>query len=133
VAIELRPDEHVTRLRQRTREFIADSVLPVETARDGDVRGPDGDKVRRTLQQAARTAGVFAPHVARELGGHGLSMTERAPVFEAAGYSTLGPLALGINAPDKGNVHLLEAVASAEQRERYLGRSPVVKRGPRSR
>jgi alkylation response protein AidB-like acyl-CoA dehydrogenase len=47
-------------------------------------------------------------------------MTRRAPVFEEAGYSLFGPMALNIAAPDKGNVHLLDQVASASQRGRYL-------------
>jgi acyl-CoA dehydrogenase len=47
-------------------------------------------------------------------------MRGRAAVFAASGYSLLGPLALNIAAPDEGNMHLLEAVATAEQKERYL-------------
>jgi acyl-CoA dehydrogenase len=72
------------------------------------------------LQRAAIEAGLFAPHVPAEYGGHGLNMTDRAAVFEAAGYSLLGPLALNIAAPDEGNMHLLEAVARPDQKERYL-------------
>jgi acyl-CoA dehydrogenase len=47
-------------------------------------------------------------------------MRGRAAVFEEAGFSLLGPLALNIAAPDEGNMHLLEVVASAEQKQRYL-------------
>lgn len=47
-------------------------------------------------------------------------MTDRVPVFEAAGYSLFGPTALNIAAPDEGNVHLLVNVATAEQKSRYL-------------
>ena len=47
-------------------------------------------------------------------------MCDRAPVFEAAGYSLFGPLALNIAAPDEGNVHLLAHVATDEQQDRYL-------------
>jgi alkylation response protein AidB-like acyl-CoA dehydrogenase len=47
-------------------------------------------------------------------------MVDRAPVFEAAGHSLFGPLAINVAAPDEGNVHLLAHVASAEQRERFL-------------
>jgi acyl-CoA dehydrogenase len=72
------------------------------------------------LQEAAREAGVFAPHVAKEYGGQGLDMRGRAVVFEEAGRSLLGPLALNIAAPDEGNMHLLESVATEEQKERYL-------------
>ena len=73
-----------------------------------------------------------------EYGGHGLDMRGRAVVFEEAGWSLFGPLALNIAAPDEGNMHLLEAVATAEQKERYLrplaaGRGPVVLRDDRAR
>jgi hypothetical protein len=42
----------------------------------------------------------------------GLSHVEKAVVFEEAGYSWLGPTALNIHAPDEGNIHLMEAVAT---------------------
>jgi acyl-CoA dehydrogenase len=41
-------------------------------------------------------------------------------LLEEAGRSLLGPLALNCSAPDEGNIHLLNVVASPEQRERYL-------------
>lgn len=111
---------HVNDLVERTRRLVQTTVLPLEVQWDGDIERAGGDDLRVQLQDAAREAGVFAPHVAVELGGHGLGMVDRAPVFEAAGYSVFGPLALNIAAPDEGNVHLLQEVASAEQRERYL-------------
>ncbi len=46
---------------------------------------------------------MFAPHVAAEFGGAGLSHVGQAVVFEAAGYSMLGPVALHCAAPDEGN------------------------------
>src|SRR4029078_2905515 len=54
-----------------------------------------------------------------------------AVVFEEAGWSLFGPLALNIAAPDEGNMHLLEAVATPEQKERYL--RPLATRAVRSR
>ena len=42
-------------------------------------------------------------------------------VFEEAGYSLLGPLAMNCSAPDEGNMHLLEVVATPAQQERFLG------------
>lgn len=113
-------DERVTDLAEHTRSFISSTVLPIEDEHDGDIHQAGGDELRVKLQEAARSAGIFAPHVSRELGGHGLGMVDRAPVFEAAGYSVFGPVALNIAAPDEGNMHLLEHVASPAQRERFL-------------
>jgi acyl-CoA dehydrogenase len=117
--IDLTPDPHVADLAARTAAFVRSVVAP-EEERLGGVVAAGGEELRTALQQAAREAGVFAPHVSREYGGHGLGMRDRAVVFEEAGWSLFGPLALNIAAPDEGNMHLLEAVATPEQKERYL-------------
>ncbi|WP_405477314.1 acyl-CoA dehydrogenase family protein [Streptomyces canus] len=112
-------DERVAAIARRTTAFVQDVVIPEELACDGNVHaGPE--PLRRRLQRAARDAGVFAPHVGTEWGGLGLDLCGQAVVFEAAGYSLLGPLALNCAAPDEGNTHLLEVVATEEQKERYL-------------
>ena len=103
-----------------TEEFIRREVLPVEDEHDGDVAAAGGDRLRRTLQAKAAAAGLLAPHGPVDCGGRGLGMVDRTPVFEAAGRSLFGPMALNINAPDEGNIHLLDHVATASQRERFL-------------
>jgi acyl-CoA dehydrogenase len=119
MSIELTPDPQVADLAAQTADFVRTVVAPEEERHAGVVaRG--GEDLRIHLQQAAREAGVFAPHVAKEYGGHGLDMRDRAVVFEEAGWSLFGPLALNIAAPDEGNMHLLEAVATDVQKERYL-------------
>jgi acyl-CoA dehydrogenase len=119
MTIDLTPDPHVAELAARTAAFVRAVVAPEEVRLAGVVAA-GGEEVRTHLQEAARAAGVFAPHVAPGYGGHGLDMRGRAVVFEEAGWSLFGPLALNIAAPDEGNMHLLEAVATAEQKERYL-------------
>ena len=104
----------------RTRAFVEEHVLPVEDEFDGDVEAAGGERLRIELQRRAKDLGVFAPHVSVELGGLGLGMTDRAPVFEAAGRALFGPMAVNANAPDEGNMHLLEQVAVGSQRERFL-------------
>ncbi|MET0452181.1 MAG: acyl-CoA dehydrogenase family protein [Mycobacterium sp.] len=118
--IDLSFPPHVSALVGRTEDFIRAVVLPVEDEHNGDISAAGGDDARSVLQKAAREAGVFAPHAPLEYGGHGLSMCDRAPVFEAAGYSLFGPTALNIAAPDEGNVHLLAHVADPEQKQRFL-------------
>lgn len=103
-----------------TRAFVEEHVLPVEDEFDGDVEAAGGERLRIELQRRAKDLGVFAPHVSVELGGLGLGMTDRAPVFEAAGRALFGPMAVNANAPDEGNMHLLEQVAVGSQRERFL-------------
>ncbi|WP_226360350.1 acyl-CoA dehydrogenase family protein [Pseudonocardia sp. ICBG1142] len=117
MAVDLAQDADVRDLAERTARFIREVVIPVEETHGGVL---PSEEARVQLQDAARAAGVFAPHASPELGGHGLDMRARAAVFEEAGYSLLGPIALNIAAPDEGNVHMLERIASEEQKERYL-------------
>jgi alkylation response protein AidB-like acyl-CoA dehydrogenase len=107
-------------LVSRTRAFIDAQVIPIEDKFDGDVVAAGGAALRVDLQAKARAEGIFAPHAPRSSGGLGLGMEARAAVFEAAGRSLFGPMALNINAPDEGNLHLLDQVASPDQRSRYL-------------
>jgi alkylation response protein AidB-like acyl-CoA dehydrogenase len=104
-------------LIKRTQAFVHDVVLDVEDTFAGVAQD---EAWRRSLQDAAKAAGVFGPHVPVEFGGHGLGLVERAPVFEEAGYSLFGALAVNAAAPDEGNQHLLDQVADAGQREQYL-------------
>lgn len=119
MSIQFGIDDEIADTARRAAEFVRTVVLPEEQACGGSVHdGPEPLRLR--LQQAAREAGVFAPHAARQWGGLGLDLRGQAVVFEAAGYSLLGPLALNCAAPDEGNMHLLQVVATPRQQERYL-------------
>ncbi|MCW2638106.1 MAG: bbsG 7 [Dactylosporangium sp.] len=113
-------DDGVLQLTDLTREFVREVVLPLDDAFDGDIAAAGGDELRKDLQAQARERGVFGAHIPVEYGGHGLNLSHRAAVFEEAGYSLFGALAVNAAAPDEGNVHLLEQVASPEQRQQFL-------------
>ncbi|MGH8845766.1 MAG: acyl-CoA dehydrogenase family protein, partial [Polaromonas sp.] len=106
-------------LRDRVRSFVEQKIIPYEQDPRLTSHGPT-DELRIELNALAREAGLLAPHVSNHFGGLGLSHVQRAFIFEAAGYSTLGPIALHCAAPDEGNMHLLEIVADQPQKERFL-------------
>jgi acyl-CoA dehydrogenase len=106
-------------LQQRTRRFIADEIIPMERDPRQTPHGPD-ESLRRELIAKGRRAGLLSPHVGPAFGGLGLNHVGKAVLFEEAGYSPLGPLALNIFAPDEGNMHLLEALATPAQQARWL-------------
>jgi acyl-CoA dehydrogenase len=106
-------------LQQRTRSFIADKIIPFESDPRCTPHGPT-EALRRELVELGRAAGLLSSHVSVAMGGLGLDHRAKAIVFEEAGYSPLGPVALNIHAPDEGNMHLLEEVATPAQQERWL-------------
>ena len=105
---ELSPE--LIELRDRVAAFIRDEVIPVE----------NGAADIKSLRDKARKAGIYGPQLPREWGGLGLGTVAMCVLFEQAGRSLLGPLALHCSAPDEGNMHLLSLYATPEQRERYL-------------
>ncbi|HEX7076449.1 MAG TPA: acyl-CoA dehydrogenase family protein [Hyphomicrobiaceae bacterium] len=106
-------------LGERVLTFIKEEIIPFETDPRWTAHGPT-EELRRELNDRARRAGLLSVHVPKEYGGLGLDHVGKSVVLEAAGYSMLGPTALHCQAPDEGNIHLLEQVANPEQKERYL-------------
>ena len=105
-------------LQQRMRAFVLEVVIPHEAeflAADGAGAGVIDD-----LRRQARAAGVYGPQLPTELGGLGCDWRTLAIAFEEAGASLLGPIAINGAAPDEGNMHLLHAFATEDQRARYL-------------
>ncbi len=130
MTVDLEHPEEVREIVARTSSFILEVVTPLEDAAGGDIERAGGDGLRRELQADAGRRGLLSPHAPVEHGGLGLGMVDRAPVFEAAGHSLFGPLAMNCAAPDEGNVHLLAHVATAEQQQEFL--SPLVQGEMRS-
>jgi acyl-CoA dehydrogenase len=108
-----------TALKERTSTLIREKVIGFEDDPRRGAHGPS-EELRADLVRLGREAGLLSSHVSKEFGGLELDHRSKAVLFEAAGYSMLGPVALNIAAPDEGNMHLLDEVATPEQKERYL-------------
>ena len=110
---------HVESIAHRVRQFVDDEVVPLETEllRTSTVLTVE---MVRDLRVKAKAAKLWAPTMPKAWGGMGLNIQEIVPVFEAAGRSLLGSLAIHCAAPDEGNMHLLHNWANDEQTEQYL-------------
>jgi alkylation response protein AidB-like acyl-CoA dehydrogenase len=106
-------------LKERTDALIRERITRFEDDPRQTPHGP-APELRRELVELGRRAGLLSPHVGRKWGGLGLDHRAQAVVFEAAGYSPLGPIALNCMAPDEANMHLLEQIAEEPQKERWL-------------
>jgi acyl-CoA dehydrogenase len=116
---EFKRGERELELESRTRAFIRDVIIPYERDPRITRHGPTEELVAE-LRDKASAAGLLTPQVGTEWGGYGLDYQETATVLRASGYSLLGPIAMNCMAPDEGNMHMLEKVASPAQQERFL-------------
>ena len=93
--------DDLVELKERTERFVREQILPYENDARQTAHGP-AEELRRELIGLGRRAGLLSPHVGREWGGLGLDHRAQAVVFEAAGYSPLGPVALNCFCPGRG-------------------------------
>jgi acyl-CoA dehydrogenase len=103
------------------RSFVREEIMPIETLHLGH------DQVRqliKPLQEEVRARGLWAAHLAPELGGMGFGQVKLGLMHEILGQSGYGPVVFGNNAPDSGNAELLaagmELTGREDIRERWL-------------
>lgn len=116
-------------LAARVRAFVAQEIVPYERDPRLTQHGPT-DALRDELVARARAAGLLTIQAPRSMGGMGLSHLEQALVFEAAGWSTLGPVAMNCAAPDEGNMFILGKICRPDQAETFL--LPMIRGARRS-
>ena len=64
--------------------------------------------------------GLWAPHLPKEHGGLGLTLSEFALVSEELGRTPIGHYLFNCQAPDIGNMEILMAHGTPEQKEKYF-------------
>ena len=110
---------HMSDLLARYAAFVDDVLLPIEPlalSHPWPAIAPQLDAAR----QVARDRALWAAHLPREWGGLGVPLAEFAEISAILGRTITGHYACNVQAPDVGNMELLLAHGSAEQKERFL-------------
>lgn len=105
--------------RDRIREFVADTIVPFERDPRLTRHGPN-EEMRTEMVELARAAGLLTVQAPARFGGWEPNHREQAVLFEAAGWSTLGPVAMNCAAPDEANMFILSKIANETQVEQFL-------------
>jgi acyl-CoA dehydrogenase len=111
--------DRVRGLLPRIRAFIEEDVYRLE--------GPFATEPFKRLlprleelRRKVKALGLWAPHLPASLGGVGLGLADFAHVSEELGRSPLGHYVFNCQAPDVGNMELLAAHGTDEQKARFL-------------
>ena len=122
--MDFEPSPTSTQLARRVQRFIDDLVLPSipDWFRYADA-GVYPLDVIEPLKQQARALGLwnlFLPSLRADQPGTRLSNLDYAPACEIMGRVPWSAEVFNCNAPDSGNIELLQLAATAMQRERWL-------------
>lgn len=112
-------DPDLKDLLDQYQAFLIQWVYPLEMqAVYGDFKAQLPALMK--LREKAKTMGLYAPHLPKEKGGLGLSLLSFAQVSACLGASPLGHFVFNCQAPDIGNMELLEIAASESIKQKYL-------------
>ena len=118
-------------LRKRTRAFVEEHVLPLESDPANFAEHENiPDERLAPVREKARKAGLWAPQSPKEFGGMELPIVAWAVMYEEAARSLFGPLAMNCMAPDDGNMNVLKILGTPAQKEKWL--KPIVEGRVRS-
>ena len=104
------------------QQFCDEEVEPLGHIFPHAVRLPD-PKVKalvRSLQQQVKDQGLWALFLDEELGGPGLGQLKLGLLNEILGRYPAAPQLFGAAAPDTGNIEMLAAYGTEEQKERWM-------------
>jgi len=129
--MDFRISAELDALRQRIEIFVEEHILPLEEdPKAFDEHGNIALSVLEDVRLKARAQGLWCPQLKPENGGLGLGKVGMAVCYEAMNRSIFGPVVFNCAAPDDGNMMMLEALGTQEQKERWL--KPIVEGRVRS-
>jgi len=109
---------------EMVNEFVDRELIPLEPMfLSGAAK--EMEPIIAEKQKKVKQMELWGPCYPKELGGMGLTLMEHALVSEALGRTPLGHYVFWCQAPDVGNIELLEMFANDEQKQKYL--HPLVK------
>lgn len=112
-------------LRAQLRQFLDERILPLNPRWHREVEGQGlyPPTFLDEIKDAAKAEGLwnlFLPDLPRDMPGQGLSNLDYAPLAEIMGRVFWASEVFNCNAPDTGNMELLNLFATDEQRQRWL-------------
>ena len=124
--------DKVRPLSDKVRRMVEDEIAPLDAEFHAEVgKHPSGDRFRHTdrqleildgLKAKAKERGLWNFWLTESERGYGLSTVEYAYLAEEMGKVGIAAEVFNCNAPDTGNMEVLERYGTQAHKDRWLGR-----------
>src|SRR5262249_57103708 len=121
-------DPRINEIRGLTAQIVNRDILPNERRlwagyRDGatDQDRKEGRRLRDSIKEKVKQAGLWAPHLPPEYGGSGLNFFEHAYMNEGLAYSGGAAAVFGGVAPNSRNQSVLLTERPQGPEKKWLG------------
>lgn len=104
----------------KIKKFIHEEIVPIEPTLMNSPFLESEKGILKEKREEVKKLGLWAPHLPKEDGGLGLNFMEFAQVSEAMAWSPFGHFLFNCQAPDIGNMELMEKYADKSLRDKYL-------------
>ncbi|OQY04806.1 MAG: acyl-CoA dehydrogenase [Desulfobacteraceae bacterium 4572_123] len=101
-------------------EFVDRELIPLESEFLSGKSFSEMLPALKEKRKIVKQMELWAPNHPKEYGGMGLNLMEHALVSESLGRCPLGHYVFGCQAPDAGNIEILDLYGTDEQKEKYL-------------
>ncbi|KPQ17245.1 MAG: acyl-CoA dehydrogenase [Rhodobacteraceae bacterium HLUCCO18] len=128
--MDLGMTDRVRPLVEAVRRMVRDEIAPLDAEYHAEVgRHPSGDRfamterqveILKSLKEKAKDQGLWNFWLTDSDKGYGLSTVEYAYLAEEMGAVTIAPEVFNCNAPDTGNMEVLERYGTEAQKARWL-------------
>ncbi len=128
--MDLGMTDRVRPLVEAVRRMVRDEIAPLDAEYHAEVgKHPSGDRfamtdrqveILKSLKEKAQAQGLWNFWLTDSDKGFGLSTVEYAYLAEEMGAVTIAPEIFNCNAPDTGNMEVLERYGTQAQKDRWL-------------
>lgn len=125
IRVDFSYSNKVIELQEKLSHFMKEHVYPNEKVYDDqlniqETRWSSVPPIMEELKKKAKQEGLWNLFLPHSENGAGLSNLEYAPLCEMMGRSLIGPEVFNCNAPDTGNMEVLDRYGTEEQKKKWL-------------
>jgi alkylation response protein AidB-like acyl-CoA dehydrogenase len=104
----------------KIQKFIHEEIVPLEPTLMNSPCRESEKGILNEKRNLVKKLGLWAPHLPKAEGGLGLNFMEFAQVSEVMAWSPFGHFLFNCQAPDIGNMELMEKYADKSLKDKYL-------------